>query len=583
MTTCHPRLGSCRTPGPGPRRAGPLLVLCAMLAGLFAVNVGATTAREWSRLDVGAATPAGSYVRNGGAFTISGSGADIWDSADAFQFVYQPLSGDGSITARVVSETKANSWVKAGVMFRETLAGGSSNTMLEVTPGNGAVMQSRATMAGSSASTHGPIVSAPHWVRVVRAGDLFTGYISPDNATWVRVGSYTVRMAPQLYVGLALTSHASGALATAVFDNVTIAQGVLVSVVPASVVVAPGGAQQFAASVVNSANAAVNWQVNGVAGGNGVVGTISISGLYRAPITVPASGVVTVAAVAAADSSRSASAALKIAPVAVSISPLLVSVAVAGKQTFVVTVANSAHGTVTWQVNGIAGGTASLGTVSHAGVYSAPTVRPVPATVKVTAVAVDDATKSATAGVTLVAASGRPAIGGVPSRTATVGQAYAFTPTTTSASGAKLTFSVANKPAWSPFSTTSGSLAGIPAASDVGIFANISISVSDGTTRVSLPAFTITVRPAATGSATVSWTAPTRRADGTPLTDLAGYRIYYGTSPGSYTTKLNVANPGLTTYLVANLPAATYYFACTAYDAAGTESAYSTPASKVIH
>lgn len=66
-----------------------------------------------------------------------------------FQFVYQPLSGDGSITARVVSETKANSWVKAGVMFRETLAVGSSNAMLEVTPGSGAVMQSRTTPAGS--------------------------------------------------------------------------------------------------------------------------------------------------------------------------------------------------------------------------------------------------------------------------------------------------------------------------------------------------------------------------------------------------------------------------------------------------
>jgi hypothetical protein len=268
--------------------------------------------------------------------------------------------------------------------------------------------------------------------------------------------------------------------------------------------------------------------------------------------------------------------------ISVSISPSLVSVVASSTQNFVATVLNSAHGTVTWKVNGTAGGTAALGTISSAGLYTAPAVLPVPATVTVTAVSVDDSTKSASANATVVTAPVRPTISGVPPTTATVGHAYSFTPTTTSASGAKLTFSISAKPAWATFSTATGNLAGVPATGNIGTYANISISVSDGTTSVSLPAFTVTVGAGTTGSATVNWLPPTTRADGTLLSTLAGYRLYYGTSPGSYSNMIVVTNPGLTSYVVGNLPAATYYFSIVAYDTAALDSAYSAAVSKVI-
>jgi hypothetical protein len=83
-----------------------------------------------------------------------------------------------------------------------------------------------------------------------------------------------------------------------------------------------------------------------------------------------------------------------------------------------------------------------------------------------------------------------------------------------------------------------------------------------------------------TGSTTLSWDAPTTNTDGSPLTDLAGYKIYYGTSSRTYTHVINVGN--VTTYLVDNLPSGTYYFATTVYDAAGTESGYSNEAIKIV-
>ena len=97
------------------------------------------------------------------------------------------MTGDGSITARVVSQTNTNAWAKAGVMFRETLATGSTNAFVPLTPANGVVFQGRPTTGGSSTTfNYGPLVAAPYWVRLVRAGSTFTASISPDGTTWSR-------------------------------------------------------------------------------------------------------------------------------------------------------------------------------------------------------------------------------------------------------------------------------------------------------------------------------------------------------------------------------------------------------------
>ncbi len=175
-----------------------------------------------------------------------------------------------------------------------------------------------------------------------------------------------------------------------------------------------------------------------------------------------------------------------------------------------------------------------------------------------------------------------PTISGTPATTAREGQAYSFTPTASDPDGDTLTFSIANRPSWASFNTSTGALTGTPPAGSAGSYANVTITVSDGTANASLAAFNITVQQASNGSATLSWQAPTARTDGSALTNLAGYRIRYGTTAGSYPNVVTLNNPGLSSYVVENLPPATYYFVMSAFDGAGVESANTNPVSKTV-
>lgn len=85
------------------------------------------------------------------------------------------------------------------------------------------------------------------------------------------------------------------------------------------------------------------------------------------------------------------------------------------------------------------------------------------------------------------------------------------------------------------------------------------------------------------GTALLSWTPPTENTDGTSLTDLAGYKIRYGTSPGSYGSTITINNPGLTSYLIEDLASADWYFVMTSLNSAGTESSYSIEVNKTIN
>ena len=182
-----------------------------------------------------------------------------------------------------------------------------------------------------------------------------------------------------------------------------------VSVTPAAASVQTGGTQTFTATVTNTTNKAVTWQVNGITGGNPSVGTISTTGVYTAPATVPSPAMVTVTAVSVADPTRSGSARVTITatvptPVTVSVAPAAASVQTSGTQTFTATVTNTANKAVTWQVNGITGGNTNVGTISTTGVYTAPATVPSPAMVTVTALSVADPTRSGSAQVTITAA-----------------------------------------------------------------------------------------------------------------------------------------------------------------------------------
>ena len=173
--------------------------------------------------------------------------------------------------------------------------------------------------------------------------------------------------------------------------------------------------------------------------------------------------------------------------------------------------------------------------------------------------------------------------GGPPPTAATEGMAYSFVPTASGGTGGR-TFSVSNRPSWANFNSSTGALTGTPGMGDIGTTtSNIVISVSDSQGGTdSLDPFSIEVFASGNGAATVSWTAPTLNEDSSPLTDLAGFKIYYGTSVGNYPNEKRVQNPGLTTAMVENLAPGTWNFVVTAYDIYGNESGYSNVATKTI-
>lgn len=176
-----------------------------------------------------------------------------------------------------------------------------------------------------------------------------------------------------------------------------------------------------------------------------------------------------------------------------------------------------------------------------------------------------------------------PAIGGNPASAVRIGDRYSFTPTAADPDNDALTFSIENKPSWANFDTGTGSLTGTPTLADVGVASNIVITVSDGQTSTSLRPFSVEVTQVSLGSVSLSWTAPTQNEDGTALVDLAGFKIYYGTSPGNYTNQIRIDNASITTYMVDNLTPGTYFFSATAFNVSGIESRFSGEATKTVN
>jgi len=210
------------------RKAAMILSLVLVL-GCAGGTWGQTLPKGWWTETIGDAT-AGKAEPKANTFEVTGSGADIWGSADAFHFMYKELSGDGSITARVVSKgAGTNTWAKGGVMIRDAKTAGSAHAMMVLTAnsdgsaGNGAAFQWRPAAAGASSSASSvPVVTAPYWVRVERAADQFSAFQSADGQAWTQVGTtQTIAMADPVYIGLCVTSHAAGEMRTYTFDNVS--------------------------------------------------------------------------------------------------------------------------------------------------------------------------------------------------------------------------------------------------------------------------------------------------------------------------------------------------------------------------
>jgi len=178
---------------------------------------------SWQGQDVGAVGKNGEFAKSGNRIVISGSGADIWGTADEFYYAFRKLSGDGSITARITSQQNTAAWAKAGLMIRESLNANSTYVINYMSPTQGIAFQRRASTGGSASGVANPTgLTPPYWLRLTRSGNTFTADRSTDGATWTTIGTTTVTMASSVYVGLAACSVNDGTLMPAAFDQVSV-------------------------------------------------------------------------------------------------------------------------------------------------------------------------------------------------------------------------------------------------------------------------------------------------------------------------------------------------------------------------
>ncbi len=203
------------------------LVLVLSLVGIASAQLPP----GWDNQDIN--TTGGSASESGGTWTIIGDGADIWDSSDAFHYVFTQITGDGEIVARVVDNgTGTNDWAKGGVMIRETLEPGSKFAAVYMsTSANGVRFQKRA-QSDSGATSDTDVATdeqkttvEPVWLKLERNGNEFNAYYTTDleSVPWISMSwnPRTVEMADTVYIGLAVTSHADGELRTFTFDNIS--------------------------------------------------------------------------------------------------------------------------------------------------------------------------------------------------------------------------------------------------------------------------------------------------------------------------------------------------------------------------
>ncbi len=175
-----------------------------------------------------------------------------------------------------------------------------------------------------------------------------------------------------------------------------------------------------------------------------------------------------------------------------------------------------------------------------------------------------------------------PTLGGTPAQTVWVGDAYRFRPQATGGDGDTLTFAIEHAPPWANFDAATGALSGVPGTADVGRYLDVRISASDGRDRGWLPSFDLTVRDVSHGAMLLQWEAPNANIDDSPLDDLKGFRIYWGTDPKWPANLVTVAGAASTAYYFSNLTPGTYYFATTAVNDMGIESERSDLATMVV-
>jgi len=183
-----------------------------------------TLPAPWLNRDVGSVGVAGSASYTDGVVTVQAAGQWIWNTADGLHYVYQALTGDGTIVARVGSLAGGSSTQSAGVMIRETLEAGSRHAYAAFSQSQ-MYFTHRTTTGGSTSAQSVPGTALPYWVKLTRSGDTFTAAASSDGVSWTQIGApRTITMAATVFVGLAVSSGQNSSLATATFDHVSLSQ-----------------------------------------------------------------------------------------------------------------------------------------------------------------------------------------------------------------------------------------------------------------------------------------------------------------------------------------------------------------------
>ena len=163
--------------------------------GLFAQSTPSKPAQFTLKgVDIGDVGEAGSTALDDatGEYSVTGSGTDIFGTSDEFHYAHMAWSGDGEIIARVTDVAETNQHAKAGVMFRESLDADSAHAVMEIKASAGAEFQSRQQKGKKTSYNDTKGIKAPHFVRLVRRGNTFTGYRSTDGSKWVQHGSATI-------------------------------------------------------------------------------------------------------------------------------------------------------------------------------------------------------------------------------------------------------------------------------------------------------------------------------------------------------------------------------------------------------
>jgi hypothetical protein len=209
----------------GTLRSRQFLLLLAAVLLAAGSRARADLPPDWTSVDINA-TGGSADLSADGFWTVTGSGADIWNQADEFQYVYRFLDGDGSVTTRILSQTtRSDGWAKAGVMLRDSESPGSPHMMIVMTPGAGVDMQWRPEQDAGSLDVGANSYARrfPLFLRVQRKGDLFSAFVSEDALTWIQIGTtQKIRMGKEILAGLCVTSHNKNALCTARFERTVV-------------------------------------------------------------------------------------------------------------------------------------------------------------------------------------------------------------------------------------------------------------------------------------------------------------------------------------------------------------------------